>query len=202
MAVKGKTAKAHRVGEVVSASTAAFQVHCHKLYEAPPLGSLIRCGTDGSLVYGVVANILTESLDPSRKPIARGADEDSEEAVYRSNPQLTRLLATRFDAVAVGFQDSGGLHRYLAPLPPRVHSFAYRCDEGEAREFTESLEPIAVLLGAPIASQDEVVAAFLRLASRAHPDPQAFLVRAGKELAVQLIGQSQRLNAILRRLSR
>ena len=48
---------------------------------------------------------------------------------------------------------------------------------------------------------DDVIAAFLRLAGRCHPEPEGFLVDAGKKLAVLLAGQLQRLNGILRRLS-
>ncbi|MDA1189234.1 MAG: hypothetical protein O2854_06100 [Chloroflexi bacterium] len=191
-----------RLGQVVVASTTGFTAHCHELYQAPPLGSLVRCGRDDGVVYGVVAGITTESLDPSRRPMARDAKAESEDEVYANHPQLTRLLATRFETLSVGYRDDVGLHRYLAPLPPSIYSFVHLCSDGETREFTESLESLSVLLNAPNAPQDDVAAAFLRLASTTHSDPRAFLVRAGKELAVQLIGQSQRLNGILRRLSR
>ena len=39
-----------------------------------------------------------------------------------------------------------------------------------------------------------------RHAAQAHPDPRAFLVRAGKELAVLLAGEVSRLDTILRRI--
>ena len=71
------------------------------LYDAPPLGALVRC-SEGSPIYGVVGQVATTSLDPSRRPIARGRREDTEEAVYRSNPQLERLLRTEFRALVVG----------------------------------------------------------------------------------------------------
>ena len=56
-----------RVGEVVEASTTEFATQCYELYEAPPLGSLVRCGEEPS-VLGVVADIATRSMDPSRRP--------------------------------------------------------------------------------------------------------------------------------------
>ncbi|MGB3128878.1 MAG: hypothetical protein WBC11_04080, partial [Dehalococcoidia bacterium] len=57
-----------------------------------------------------------------------------------------------------------------------------------------------ILLNSKGGSVDEMVSACLRQASRAHDDGRAFLVRAGKELAVLLGGELNRLNAILRRI--
>ena len=189
-----------RLGEVVEASTVEFTTQCYRLYEAPPLGSLVRCG-DEQPVYGIVFESSTSSMDPARRPIARGEGEESEEAVYRSNPQLTRLLLTEFRALVVGYVSDGQVRRYLAPTPPRIYSFVYPCEDEELRNFSGSLDYLPVVLAAPIRSQDEVVAAFLRLASASHPDSQRFLVDSGKTLARHLGGQFQRLNNILRRLS-
>ena len=127
-----------RLGEVIEASTKEFTTQCYELYESPPLGALVRCG-DGPSVLGVVANIQTTSMDPSRHPIARGRDETTEEGVYRSNPQLTRLLLTEFRSVTVGHGDGGVLRPYLPPQPPRIHAFVYRCGDEELRAFTGSL---------------------------------------------------------------
>lgn len=188
------------VGEVVVASTTEFTTQCHALYEAPPLGSLVRCGGD-SPIYAVVGDVSTQSIDPGRRPMALGEDEDSEEAVYQRNPQLNRLLTTEFRSVAVGHRDNGRLRRYLAPMPPRIHSFVYPCDPGQVLEFTGSLDFLPTLLASPIGSSDDVIAAFLRQAGRSHPEPEGFLVDAGRQIAVLLAGQLQRLNGILRRLS-
>ncbi|MGH2544352.1 MAG: hypothetical protein ACRDIB_16290, partial [Ardenticatenaceae bacterium] len=95
----------------------------------------------------------------------------------------------------------GQIRRYASPLPPRIHSFVYQCSEDELREFTGSLEFLPTLLDTPVTSLDEVIIPFLRMASAAHPDPRQFLVGAGKQLAVLMGGQLQRLNNVLRRLS-
>jgi hypothetical protein len=49
-------------------------------------------------------------------------------------------------------------------------------------------------------SPEELVAAALRQMSQAHEDQHAFLVAAGKELAVLLSGQFNQLRAILGRI--
>ena len=189
-----------RIGEVVEASTAGFITQCYRLYEAPLLGSLVRSGDD-TPIYGIIHEVATRSMDPARHPIPRGQDQDTEEAVYLSNPQLSRLLLTEFRSVVVGHQSDGGLRRYVAPLPPRIHSFVYRCPDDELQTFSSSLEFLPALLAAPIGAPDDVIASFLRQASASHPEPERFLVEAGKKLAVHLGGELQRLNNVLRRLS-
>ena len=189
-----------RVGEVVEATTTGFITQCYRLYESPPLGSLVR-GGDTSAVYGIVYEVATRSMDPARHPIPRGRGEDSEEAVYLNNPQLNRLLITEFRSVVVGFRSDEGVRQRLAPLPLRIHSFVHVCDDDEVRAFSASLDFLPLMLAAPTTAQDEVIASFLRQASLAHPDPHEFLVPAGKELATHFAGQLPRLNSVLRRLS-
>jgi hypothetical protein len=91
-----------KIAEVIEASTAEFTAQCYELYELPPLGSLVRTGG----IYGIVGHAETAGLEPGRRPIARGKDEASEEAVYQSSPQLTRLLRSEFTAAVTGYEDS------------------------------------------------------------------------------------------------
>ena len=189
-----------RLGEVVEATTTEFVAQCYELYAAPALGSLVRCGDDGS-IYGIVHEIATRSIDTGRRPIARGRDEDDEDAIYQSNPQLSRLLSTEFRALSVGYRENAALRRWLAPLPPRIHSFVYPCSDDALREFSAELDFVSILLSAPIAAADDVLAAFLNMAGGAHSDPDAFLVSAGKRLTPLLGGQMQRLDSILRRIA-
>ena len=135
-----------RVGEVVEASTSRFVVQCHELYGAPPLGSLVR--SEGG-VYGVVAEVTTQSLDPGRRAVAMGRGEDSAEAVYRRHPQLTRLMSTELEAVVVAHRGEGGLSRFLAPTPPRIHEIVHACGGPELVEVAGELELLPSLLASP-----------------------------------------------------
>jgi hypothetical protein len=185
-----------KIGEVIEASTGQFVAECYKLHSPPPLGSLVKTSDGEVEIYGVVCNASTESVDPGRRPIARGKEEATEEGIYRQNPQLSKLLRSTFDTLVVGHSKGEGtspLH-YLPPRPPHVHSFVYPCRQDEVRRFTQSLDFLAVLLSAKINS------ACLRQASSAHTDRHAFLVKAGKELAILLGAELNRLNAILRRI--
>lgn len=189
-----------RVGEVVEAATERFIVHCYRLYDSPSLGSLVRAGDD-SPIYGVVSGITTTGLDPGRRPIARGEAAEAEEDVYRANPQLERLLRTDFQATVVGHGRNGSIRYYLPPLPPHIHAFVCLCSPQEVAQFTRELAFLPLLIQPQAGVGDEVLAACLRWAAAANPDPGAFLGRAGKELARLLSRDLQRLASILKRLT-
>ncbi|MFC2048208.1 hypothetical protein ACFLSK_02115 [Chloroflexota bacterium] len=191
----------NRVGEVIEASTTNLVAQCYELYQSPPLGSLIKTREQDIELYGIVYHATTTSLEPGRRPIARGKEESSEEGIYRSSPQLLKLLRTEFSALVVGYRENEKLFHYLPPKPARIHSFAYLCPSDEVREFGQSFDFLNILLNAnlPI-STEELVAASLRQMSQDQEDRQKFLVAAGKELAILLGGEFNRLKAILRRI--
>jgi len=189
-----------KIGEVIESASAQFVAESYELHIPPPLGGLVKT-SDGVLdIYGVVVNATTEGIEPGRRPLARGKEEKAEEDIYRQHPQLSKLLRTTFGVMVIGHGDGSELHHYLPPRPPRVHSFVYFCEADEMRMFTCSFDYLPMLLAINTSSGDEAIAACLRQASSAHDDPRTFLVMAGKELALLLGSELNRLNAILRRI--
>ncbi len=188
-----------KIGEIIEASTGEFTAQCYELHQPPPFGSLVNTREGEIEIYGVVCSAETTSIEPGRRPIARGREEAEEEDIYRSSPQLAKLLRTDFDALVVGHKEGERLHHYLPPRPARIHSFVYLCDAEEVEKFSQSFDFLSILVGAG-GQADELIAASLRHAAGAHQDPRAFLIRAGKELAVLLGGETNRLNNILRRI--
>jgi hypothetical protein len=169
-----------KIAEIIEAETARFSAQCYELYALPPLGSLVKTGD----IYGVVSYAGTTGLEPGRKAIARGKDELTEEAVYRSSPQLSKLLRSEFTAVVVGYKDGDNIYQYLPPQPARIHAFVYLCPPVEVGLFSRKFGFLNVLLNAaPPVPVEELVAAALRQMSKAHDDSHAFMVAAGKELA-------------------
>ena len=188
-----------RLGEVVESASQGFTAQCYHLYQSPHLGTLVKASSPET--YAVVSRITTASLFPGRPVLPRGEEEETEEEVYRANPQLDRLLCTRFEATVLGHEGNGLLRQALPPLPPRIHAFVYCCTQDEVQRFTSSLDFLWLLLGPNTPNGDEVVAAFLIQASAAHEDTQRFLTEAGRALAFQLGTELPRLNALLRRIS-
>ena len=190
-----------RVGEIIEASTTDFVAQCYELYQSPPLGSLVKTTDLPVELYGIVYHATTTSLEPGRRPIARGKDEASEEAIYRSSPQLLKLLRSEFSALVVGHRQDDKLFHYLPPKPARIHGFVYLCPPNEVREFGQSFDFLNILVNAHLpVSTEELVAASLRQMSEVYEDRQRFLVAAGKELAILLGGEFNRLKAILGRV--
>ena len=194
-------AELKRVGEVVEASSTQFIAQCYELYQVPSLGALVKTADASVELYGIVYHAATSGIEPGRRPIARGKDETSEEAIYQSNPQLLKLLKSEFCALVVGHRQDGKLYHYLPPKPARIHGFVYLCPPEEVKEFSQSFDFLNILLNArlPISSE-ELVAAALRQMSQSQEDSRAFLVAAGKELALLLSGQFQQLKSILGRI--
>jgi len=191
---------ADRVGEVIEASTTDFVAQCYELYQSPPLGSLVKTKDEPIDLYGIVYHATTGSLEPGRRPIARGKDETTEEEIYRSSPQLLKLLKSEFSALVVGHREGEKLYHYLPPKPARIHGFVYQCGLDEVKEFSQSFDFLNILINTRLpVSVEEIVAATLRQMSQAYDDPHPFLVTAGKELAVLLSGQFNQLKAILGR---
>ena len=205
-----------RVGEVVESASHGFTAQCYRLYESPPLGALVRTeaptSPNGSQspeespsnIYAVVSGISTQALDPGRPVVARGEGQETEDDIYRGNPQLSRLLSTRFEALIVGHGADHRYNQYLPASPPRIHAFVYRCGPDEVENFTGALDFLTTLADAPGGgggTNDEVIAACLRQAGAQLDDYRGFLVRAGKALARHMAGDLPRLNSILKKLS-
>src|SRR3972149_1733666 len=107
----------NRVGEIIEASTAEFTAQCYELYESPPLGGLVKTGDGEEAQYGIFYNVTPSGIEPGRRPIARGKDEASEAEIYRSSPQLAKLLRTEFSALVIGHKQDGRLLYYLPARP-------------------------------------------------------------------------------------
>ena len=190
-----------RVGEVIEASTTGFVAQCYELYQSPPLGSLVKTTDLPVELYGIVYNATTTSLEPGRRPIARGKDEASEEEIYKSSPQLLQLLRSEFSALVVGYRENEKLYHYLPPKPARIHGFVHLCPPGKVKEFSQSFDFLNILINTHLpVPADELIAACLRQMSQVYEDPHTFLVAAGKELAILLSGEFNQLKAILGRI--
>jgi hypothetical protein len=195
--------EAARAGEVIEACTTSFTAQCYELYQLPPLGSLVKARDSTIEVYGVVYNALTAGMEPGRRPIARGKDELNEDEIYRSNPQLLKLLRSEFSVQIIGYQQDARVYQCLPPKPARIHGFVYLCSPQEIKQFSQSLNFLNILIKARLPIPvEELVGASLRQMSQAYGEARrSFLVTAGKELAVLLSADYSQLKAILKGMS-
>lgn len=190
-----------RIAEVTQASTAGFFAQCYELFDLPALGSLIKCRDGKNEIVAVTCNARTSSLEPGRRPIARGKTEITEEDVFRSNPQLRQLLKSEFEAVVLGHSFDNEYYHYLPPRPVKLHSFVYLCNPDEIAAFSQSLEFLSLLTSARTEiPSEELVAACIRFISACHAEPATFTAAAGKKLAQIFVDDYPKLRTILLRL--
>ncbi|MCH2312188.1 MAG: hypothetical protein MK362_06870 [SAR202 cluster bacterium] len=188
------------IGEVIRASSTDFETQCYELYQFPPLGSLVT-SDDENPVFGIVSHSVTESLDPSRTPRPRGPGLKNVKSIYEESPQLNNLLTSRFTAITVGYSKDESVVLRLSPVPPRILSLTRICTDLELNEFSSNFDFISRLLNSNFPSSDDVLAAFLNIASGLRHDPDQYLIEIGKEIASLLPGQMRRVNLILRNAS-
>jgi hypothetical protein len=190
-----------KIGEIIESTTSGFVAEAYELFSLPSFGSLVKVVEPAVEIYGVVCQAGTTSVEPGRRPIARGKDQTSEEAVYQANPQLLKLLRSEFNVITVGHLSGGTLYQYLPPKPPRIHAFVYLCSPEEIKNFSRALDFLGLLAavntGVPA---EELIAAVLREMSRVQDDSKSFIVAAGKSLTGTLGNDYKRLRAVLARL--
>ena len=192
----------NKIAEVIQSSTASFIAECYELYEIPSFGSLVKTSVDSNEIFGVVALAGTGGIEPGRRPVARGKDEKTPNAVYQTSPQLLKLLRSEFTAVVVGYSNNGKIYQYLPPQPAHIHGFVYSCTPEEVKQFAASFGFINLLTNTGQAgNSDEMIATVLREMSRVQDNPHDFLVGAGKALASLLGGDYQRLRNIIGRIT-
>ena len=195
-----------RIGEVIESSTTNFTAGAYTLLEAPAFGSLVRAQARvaADAVYGLVYEIRTGSKEPGGRAVVRGrtySGRDLYDAeIYHEHPDLAEVLQTEFSAITVGFAEGPQLFQYLPPQPPPVHYSVYECGADELRAFSDATDFFRTVLFAYQIPSDELLCATIRAAARAHPDPRAYLVRAGREVASLLKDDYDRLTAVLRRI--
>jgi hypothetical protein len=191
-----------KIAEVIQSSTSSFIAECYELYEIPAFGSLVKTSGNSVEIYGVVAQAGTSGIEPGRRPVARGKDETTAEAVYQTSPQLLKLLRSEFTVLVVGYSNKEKIYQYLPPQPARIHGFVYSCTPDEVKQFTSSFGFLNLLANTgQEATGDEMIAAVVRETSRIHDNPHDFMVGAGKALASLLGGDYQRLRTILGRIT-
>ena len=193
-----------RIAEIIEASTQQVVAASYELLDAPAFGSLVRITTSDAQVhvYAVVYDIRTQSREPGGRAIVRGKSYTGhalyDDEIYRAHPDLREVLQTEFGAWVVGYQRGDVIAHRLPALPPPVHYTVSACDEAELRRFGAQFGYMRMIVQAAHLPGDELLAALIRQIAAAHgSDARAYVVRAGRELAVLLRDDFERLRQLL-----
>ena len=192
-----------RAGEIIEAGTRGFLAECYDLYCAPAFGSLVKTRTENIEIFAVTGETVTSSREPGRTTVALGKKEGTEEEIYRSHPQLSKLLRTCFKGIILGYREGPAIWQFLPAGTPRIHAFVFPCQPAEIKEFSQAFDFLPLLAaGESDGPTEELIAACLRQMSQAQENPRDFLIAAGKELTTLFNRDINRLNYILRRIRR
>ena len=169
--------------------------------DPPPVsssGGRVSGDVPDDTLYALVCAASTGSADLGRRASAYGLEEAELQA---EQPQIYDLLATEFVALPFGYARGGRVRPGLPPRPPRLHAFVDACDCDEVRALSDAPDFVRQMLRASgDVHPDELIAACLAHVYACRNKDFAFLVRAGKQLALLLRDDPDRLAALLRKL--
>lgn len=198
--------KKEPLAEVISSSITGVVAQClmssdkDGMPEAakPRFGSFLKISTANKIdVLTVVHNVITGSPDAVHHPWALGL---SREQLREEQPHIFSLLRTEVHAVVIGHKERGEVYQHLPPIPPEVHDFVYQASEEEIRQVTQGFDFLRLISTVTTVPQDELAAASIREAYKAHGEEYSFLVEAGQALSHIFKNDFDRLVAILRKI--
>ena len=106
--------------EVLSSNLTVIQAQCWNWKQPPVFGSLVVIKSNQRDVFGIISNIVIESSDPVRQPVAY---QKTHAELLLEQPQIFEFLQTNFRAIIVGYQENEQLLYHLPSSPPQIHSF-------------------------------------------------------------------------------
>jgi hypothetical protein len=159
----------------------------------------LPAGAVDETLYAIVYSAGTGSAEPGRRPTAYGLEE---EQLRQEQPQIFDLLATEFSALHIGYARGERFRAGIPPRPARLHAAVTECDPQEVCALTDAPEFLRTLVNSSgDAATDELIVACIQRAYDCRGENYAYLVRAGKQLAVLLRDDPDRLTALLNRLA-
>lgn len=191
--------EAAAIGRVTRSSSRGF-VGAIRLPEPeiPVFGSFVLAEAQRgqSAVIGLIYDIQIED-DAFTRQVATSEGLTSEQL---ADAQFNRQVPLEYSALAVGFRLADGFRYSLPPQPPLTMATIHPLGDAETIRFSERMDWLPLVLGAPEIPGDDLLAASLHQAARARPEAEqrAFLVTAGRECARLLSHDLARLDNLLR----
>jgi hypothetical protein len=189
------------LGRVLRANTAAFTVGCprpviEKAETMPQFGGCVRAARPtGETTYGLIYNVVIED-DPFVRQLVAAAVERPE---ILEDQRQKHQVPLAVDVLAVGHGIGTTVYHRLPPYPPGALDEIRLCIGAEVSRFTERHDWMRLVLSAPDAPADQLLAAAVRQAAEARPPGlgDSYLIAAGRELARLLAADLVRLDGIL-----
>ena len=147
--------------EVIQSSLHSWVAQSWQWNQFPSFGSLVAIETNNRTLFGVVHQINTGSMDPSRYPFAY---QKTYEELMAEQPQIFEFLKTTFACITVGYQEKGKIYYLSAPEPAPIHAFVSPMTPETCRQFFASERYLHLVFAAvgQLYSLDELLLALLK----------------------------------------
>ncbi len=147
--------------EVIESSLAGWLAQSWQWNSFPTFGSLVIITNKSRLLFGIVHQIQTGSMDPIRYPFAY---QKTEEELLQEQPQIFEFLKTTFSCLTIGYQENDKIFYQIAPEPPKIHSFVGIAPSPLIQDFFSNEQYLHVLfaLSNQLFNLDELLLALLR----------------------------------------
>ncbi|MGQ9816321.1 MAG: hypothetical protein ACUVR3_14535 [Candidatus Roseilinea sp.] len=191
------------IGRVIRANMRSF-VFGARVPESdvPTFGALVKTPIRHrqATIYGLIYDIAVNEDDDGMTRMLSVAENAREEDI---DWQRRRLIPLNVSVLCVGYREAGGpIRRQFPPQPPVALNEIECCDDEELIAFSERLDHFKLVLDAREAPCDELLAASISQAAIAREAGlrRDFVVACGRELARLLMGDSLRIEQIIRRI--
>jgi hypothetical protein len=145
--------------EVIESSLSGWVAQSWQWNRFPLFGSLVTIESKKRTLLGLIYQINTGSMDPTRYPFPY---QKTESELLAEQPQIFEFLKTTFLSMTVGYIEHGHTTHLLAPEPPHIHAFVQEASKTESQVFFSSEQFLHLIFGslAPV-NLDELLLANL-----------------------------------------
>ena len=191
--------KENCLGEVIESTLSTWKGQCWDWDNVPAFGSLLSVESHDREIFGIVYEIQTGSLDPSRTPFAY---QKTEKELLAEQPQIFEFLKTTFSCLTLGYKEKESICHVLAPKPPKIHSFVSLLDIASSKEFFSKEGYLQLVFGyeAVIGNTDEVLLALMKHVRQEEILDDEGMARFIQSLSLLTGNDYRRLNLFLQRV--
>lgn len=148
--------------EIIESSLTGWVAQSWRWDEFPSFGSLVTIESRTRMLFGIVYEIKTGSMDPVRYPFAY---QKTEEQLLQEQPQIFEFLKTNFFCLITGYKEHDEAIVYqLAPEPPKIHAFVSKANLSLCKSFFDSNHYLPIIFGLSngLFNVDELLLAILK----------------------------------------
>jgi hypothetical protein len=147
--------------EVIESSLTGWLAQSWSWDTFPEFGSFVAVEGKKRIVFGIVHQVQTGSMDPVRYPFPY---QKTEEELLAEQPQIFEFLKTTFSCITIGYQEKKSISYLIAPEPPKIHAFITHPDDETSRNFFHNNKYLHLLFthSSQIFNMDELVLALLQ----------------------------------------